>query len=147
MEGYKGAERRNSTTFFNLASLRGCTSIADCDLDKISHTSTDTAAAASTSETNSETSTAYVTQRGLREIPAGAFSDSTGSAPALNSKSDKQRFSKPNHQMVKKQWSIVRDAPTMTGAIVTSLPANSHVLVTNQVGEWSEVAQPLNSNR
>ena len=121
MEGYKGAGPQNRTAIFNLASLRGCVSMADCDLKQnvVSQTGTD---ARSDSKSTMET----VSQVKIGEIPAAA-------TPGANS-------GNPTHWIVRKQWSLVREAPNMSGAIVSSLTANSRVAVTRQIGEWAEVA-------
>jgi hypothetical protein len=120
MEGYQGTERTRSI-YFNLASLRDCNTIQDCD------------GVIQANGSDSQTKTTYGSNResmeNYLEIPAVA-TPSTDGQSAVNGEP----------WSVKKQWSIVRESPERNSPIVASLEADSRVTVIREIGEWKEVS-------
>lgn len=129
MEGYKGPAR-DRTLFFNLASLRECGDINDCDGVVKANTETNQPKTGSTDKTAFRTGSADSDTMNYREIPAVA---------ARQTNSDAGN-SFAGTWTVKEQWSNVRETPDISGAIVTSLAAERRVTIVNRVGDWYEIS-------
>lgn len=120
MDGYKGAgSDKAQTMFFNLASLRGCETTEDCE--GVVRADGPTADSARSASGNTD----------YREIPAAAITSSPETTPTAAIES--------STWLVRQQWSIVRDQPDMSGAIITSLAANKRVEVIDQMGDWYQI--------
>ena len=128
MDGYQGSDTgKSQTMYFNLASLRDCDNTEDCE----GIISANDTAANSADRTANSTAQSAPRNVDYREIPAVAITSNPQTAPTAAIES--------STRLVRQQWSIVRDQPDMSGAIITSLAANKRVEVIDQIGDWYQI--------
>ena len=163
MQGYSGEQK--TKTPFNLADLRGCDNLNDCNENTTTaQHSDDTTTIASSEQTNSvqtgleQTGSEQAGQPvesqtyALNEIPlvtghtvAQPGTPELREVPATTTRyvnvSDNgySSISTDRQLQVSQQWSNVRNAPNMTGAIVKSLAQGTDVTVLSQTGNWFEI--------
>ena len=163
MQGYSGEQ--TTKTPFNLAELRGCDNLNDCNENTTTaQHSDDTTTIASSEQTNSvqtgleQTGSEQAGQPvesqtyALNEIPlvtghtvAQPGTPELREVPATTTRyvnvSDNgySSIATDRQLQVSQQWSNVRNAPNMTGAIVKSLAQGTDVTVLSQTGNWFEI--------
>ena len=146
LDGYKG-QVKGKTLYFNLASLRGCDSIDDCDgvvktgsQNKSAHSDLSNSTVEGLGTTRQAAGRESVTRENTskyREIPAVATPESQTAGTSKG---------KDNQWKVRQQWSIVRETPARNGAIVSSLEVDQRVTVIKKNGEWYEITTDDNSS-
>lgn len=161
MQGYSGEQK--TTTAFNLAELRGCETLHDCDEStSATQLSENTAAVASSNQAGStqnglnqegsEQASGEHQTYALNKIPVvtGHTSTQQGASelvevPATTnqyvnvSESGYSSNDEAEQLQVSRQWSNVRDAPSMAGAIIKALPEGTDVTVLSKTGNWFEI--------
>ena len=156
MQGYSGEQK--TTTAFNLAELRGCETLHDCDEStSATQLSENTAAVAGSTQNGlnqegSEQASGEHQTYALNKIPVvtGHTSTQQGASelvevPATTnqyvnvSESGYSSNDEAEQLQVSRQWSNVRDAPSMAGAIIKALPEGTDVTVLSKTGNWFEI--------
>ena len=134
MESYDGIQK--APEIFNLTNLDECSSQSDCIKNSLNASKADIA---EYTEKNSA----------IREIPAAVSPtyrptvsdsvDTTDNAILASTISAEVPALLNQTLKVQAQWSNVRDAPGMSGAIVGSLAKGTRVSVVNSSGSWFEI--------
>jgi len=141
MDGYKG-QISNQTLYFNLASMRGCSSIKDCDGVVKSTGASPTADLTTRATQSALTSTKSGDSKSIASSNAANYHEIPAVAKTADNAEQRSTIQgvETGVWKVRQQWSIVRETPASGGAIVTSLDADTRVIVVNEVGEWREIA-------
>ncbi len=147
MDGYQGS-KSHQTLYFNLASLRGCSNIADCDDTTQSETGNNSSQSSPSIKTTPGLRT--ITQTDNEDRYAAGENSSYREIPAVSASATQTGINiveNASQWKVKKQWSIVRETPASNGAIITSLAADKHVAVISTIGEWFEISTDSTSSK